>query len=178
VKIAQLQTITAHTVPTTTPSSTDLANTLIALLRGSHADNSPAVIAPHLASIAGPAKDEPYLKKTREIRCLFKNETFCDSTITNAQLSPLIDPLPCSIWKKILLKEFVDFAKLFASMEQGYDHNDEAEDFAAGFAIVKKNHLSAKCPVHTEAEWICVFGAWEAGIILICPHQTAELQGY
>jgi hypothetical protein len=177
-KIAQLRTNTAHTVPTTTPSSTDLANTLIALLGGSHADNSPAVIAPHLASIAGPAKDEPYLKKTREIRGLFKIETFRDSTITNAQLSPLIDPLPRSIWKKILLEEFVDFAKLFASMEQGYDHNDEAEDFAAGFAIVKKNHLSAKRPVRTEAEWIRVFGAWEAGVILIYPHRTAELQGY
>jgi hypothetical protein len=123
-------------------------------------------------------KDEPYLKKTREIRGLFKNETFRDSTITNAQLSPLINPLPRSIWKKILLEEFVDFAKLFASMEQGYDHNDEAEDFAAGFAIVKKNHLSAKRPVRTKAEWICVFSAWEAGVILIYPHRTAELQGY
>ena len=87
----------AYTVPTTTPSSTDLASTLIALLGGSHANNSSADIAPHLASIAGPAKNEPYLKKTREVRGLFKNETFCDSTITNAQLSPLIDPLPCSI---------------------------------------------------------------------------------
>jgi hypothetical protein len=110
------------------------------------------------------------LKKTREIRGLFKNETFRDSTITNAQLSPLIDPLHHSIWKKILLEEFVDFAKLFASMEQGYDHNDEAEDFAAGFTIVKKNHHSAKRPVCTEVEWIRVFGAWKAGVILIYPH--------
>jgi hypothetical protein len=109
---------------------------------------------------------------------LFKSDSFRDSTITNAQLAPLNEPLPRSIWKKIVLEEFVDFTKLFASMDQGYNHYDEPEDFAAGFAIIKKNHLSAKRDVISEADWIRVFDAWKDGVLLIFPHRATELQGY
>ncbi|KAF8218649.1 hypothetical protein L208DRAFT_1348970, partial [Tricholoma matsutake] len=87
-------------------------------------------------------------------------------------------PLPRSIWKKIVLEEFIDFTKLFASMDQGYNHYDEPEDFAAGFAIIKKNYLSAKCNIISEVDWIQVFDAWKDGVLLIFPHQATELQGY
>jgi hypothetical protein len=103
-------------------------------------------------------------------RVLFKSDSFRDSTITNAQLAPLNEPLPRSIWKKIVFEEFVDFTKLFASMDQGYNHYNEPEDFAVGFAIIKKNHLSAKHDVVSEADWIRVFDAWKDGVLLIFPH--------
>jgi len=137
-----------------------------------------ATVAPHLANIAGQAKSDSHLKKTRDIRALFKKEDFRDSTINDAQLADLPDPLPHSIWKKILLDEYVDFAKLFASMDHGYDHNDEAENFMPGYAIVKKDHIRSKKLIQTEADWIRIFGSWEAGVTLIYPHRKTELQGY
>jgi len=47
-----------------------------------------------------------------------------------------------------------------------------------GYANVKKDHIRTKKSVQTEAEWIRVFGAWEAGVILIYPHRKPELEGY
>jgi hypothetical protein len=163
--------------PSTNRSATQFAESLSTLFRDSHASDSTAFVAPHLAHIAGGARNDVHLKKTRDIRVLFKSDSFRDSTITNAQLAPLNEPLPRSIWKKIVLEEFVDFTKLFASMDQGYNHYDEPEDFAAGFAIIKKNHLSAKHDVVSEADWIHVFDAWKDGV-LIFPHRATELQGY
>jgi hypothetical protein len=165
-------------LPSTNRSAAQFAESLSTLFRDSHASDSAAVVAPHLARIAGGARNDVHLKKTREIRVLFKSDSFRDSTITNAQLAPLNEPLPRSIWKKIVLEEFVDFTKLFASMDQGYNHYDEPEDFAAGFAIIKKNHLSAKRDVVSEADWIRVFDAWKDGVLLIFPHRATELQGY
>jgi hypothetical protein len=156
--------------PSANRSTTQFPESLSMLFWDSHASDSAAVVAPHLAHIAGGARNDVHLKKTREIRVLFKSDSFCDLTITNAQLAPLNEPLPHSIWKKIVLEEFVDFTKLFASMDKGYNHHDELEDFAAGFAIIKKNHLSAKHDVVSEVDWIRVFDAWKDGVLLIFPH--------
>jgi hypothetical protein len=44
-------------------------------------------------------------------------------------------------------------------MDLGYNYQDELKDFPGGYAIVKKDQVSAKRPVQTEVEWIQVFGA-------------------
>jgi hypothetical protein len=139
--------------PSANQSAAQFAKSLSTLFWDSHAsDSAVVVVAPNLAHTAGGASNDVHLKKTQEIRVLFKSDSFCDLTITNAQLAPLNEPLPHSIWKKIVLEEFVDFTKLFASIDQGYNHYDELEDFAAGFAIINKNHLSAKHNVVSEAD--------------------------
>ena len=67
------------------------------------------------------------------------------------QLDKLI---PQSIWREIVQDRFVSFEKLYASMDLGYDHQDELKDFPGGYAIVKKDQVSAKRPVQTKAEWM------------------------
>ena len=69
------------------------------------------------------------------------------------QQQPMPDPLPRSIWKDIILDRYVDFEKLFASMDRGYDHDDEPKDFGSGYSSIKKEHFHAKKPVQTEADW-------------------------
>ena len=101
-----------------------------------------------------------------------------DAIINQAQLAPLAEPLPRSIWRKILQDQFVDFEKLFASMDRGYDHNDEPKDFAADFALVKKEQAYTKRALRTEADWIRVFSAWEHGVVALYPHRAEELQNY
>ena len=87
-------------------------------------------------------------------------------------------PLPHSIWKLIVEDRYVDFAKLFASMDPGYDPNDDLKDFGGGYALVKKDYLSAKWAIHTESDWIRVFTAWESGVTILYPHRKDELSEY
>jgi hypothetical protein len=51
------------------------------------------------------------------------------------------DPIPWSIWRDILLDKYVDFKKLYAGMDRGYDHDDEPKDFMSGYSIVKKDYI-------------------------------------
>ena len=93
-------------------------------------------------------------------------------------VQPLSDPIPRSIWKLIAQDHFVDFEKLFASMERGYDHNDEPREFAGGFSLIKKDASSAKRALQSESDWIRVFDAWKTGVILVYKHRASELEFY
>ena len=101
-----------------------------------------------------------------------------DAIINLMQRQPLSDPLPRSIWKEIILDKYVDFEKLFASMDRGYDHDDDPKDFGGGYSIVKKDHYRAKKSVQTESEWTRVARAWKQGVELLYPHRKAELTTY
>ena len=89
--------------------------------------------APHLAKLSAASKSDPHLDATQKLQSVFSPEKVQDMIISEAQLAPLAEPLPHSIWQKILQDQFVDFEKLFASMDRGYDHNNEPKDFAADF---------------------------------------------
>jgi hypothetical protein len=94
------------------------------------------------------------------------------------QQQKLDEPIPRLIWREIVQDRFVNFEKLYASMDLGYDHQDKLKDFPSGYAIVKKDQASAKRLIQTEAEWIRVFGAWMEGVGLLYPHRVTELQEY
>ena len=64
-----------------------------------------------------------------------------------------MQPLPRSIWKSIIEDRYVNFKKLFAAMDPGYDPYDIPQDIAGGFVLIKKDNTSTKHPIHTESEW-------------------------
>ena len=133
--------------------------------------------APHLAKLTASSGDS-HLDETWKLRQLFTAEKAVDAIVDVMQQQQLDEPIPRSIWRDIIQDRFVNFEKLYASMDLGYDHQDELKDFPGGYAIVKKDQASAKRPVQTEAEWIRVFGAWMGGVILLYPHRVPELQEY
>jgi hypothetical protein len=160
--------------------SEDLVN-LLGLSRSSSGSipSSVLAVAPHLGKLSSQIKSDPHLDQTRKYRIVFnKSDQVRDSLINDLQLVSLAEPIPRSIWKKIVQDDFVEFEKLYASMDRGYDHKDEPKSLSEDFAIVKKDQASAKRPLHTEAEWIRVFSAWEAGVVLLFPHRASELQTY
>ena len=63
-------------------------------------------------------------------------------------------------------------------MDSSYNHYDDISDFHAGYALVKKEHISAKKPLTSEADWIRVYGAWETAVLILYEHRKGELQGY
>jgi hypothetical protein len=134
--------------------------------------------APHLAKLCDPTATDPHLEKTQDLLSVYSPQNSQDILVNKAQFAPVGDPLPRTIWRKILLDLFVDFEKLFASMDRGYDHHDDPKDFGAGYALVKKDQAFSKRPLRTEADWIRVFGAWSSGVVFFFPHRDAELRDY
>jgi hypothetical protein len=134
--------------------------------------------APHLSKLSDPTATDPHLEKTQDLLSVYSPQSSQDVLVTKAQFAPVGDPLPRTIWRKILLDLFVDFEKLFASMDKGYDHHDEPKDFGAGYALVKKDQAFSKRPLRSEADWTRVFGAWSAGVAFFFPHREAELRDY
>ena len=90
----------------------------------------------------------------------------------------LSQPLPHSIWKIIIEDRYIDLPKLCASMDPGYDPNDDPKDFGGGYTLIKKDHLVAKRPICTKSDCICVFTGWESGVTILYPYRKAELLGY
>ncbi|KAF8233294.1 hypothetical protein L208DRAFT_1557284 [Tricholoma matsutake] len=132
----------------------------------------------HLSKLSNLTTTDPHLEKTQDLLLVYSPQSFQDILVNKAQFAPVGNPLPCTIWCKILLNLFIDFEKLFASMDKGYDHHDEPKDFGAGYVLVKKDQAFSKCLLWTEADWIRVFGAWLVGVAFFLPHQDTELWDY
>ena len=135
--------------------------------------------APHLRDLSAKSGRDPHLEDTWRLRTLYTSSKDTLEPIINLmQTQPLDQPLPRSIWKLIIQDQYVSFEKLLAATDVGYDHNDEAKDFGNGFALVKKDHTTAKKPLRGEADWTRIFNAWRDGTIMLYPHRREELQGY
>jgi len=111
--------------------------------------------APHLANLSSSIAGDSHLEETWKLRRAFSFEKAIDSILEMVQVQSLKDPLPRSIWRSIIQDQYVDFEKLYASMD-----------------------LGSKKPVRGEAEWIRLFEAWKSGVVLLYPHRATELGSY
>ena len=89
-----------------------------------------------------------------------------------------VNPIPQSIWHTIIQDMYVNFEKLYATMDQTYNHQDESKDFVGGFAFVWKDVVLSRKMVRTEGEWIRMFEAWRSAVVDLFPHRSLELERY
>ncbi|TFK97620.1 hypothetical protein BDV98DRAFT_596600 [Pterulicium gracile] len=82
--------------------------------------------APHLAMLEDVVDEDPYLQKTINLGILFASEK---DIIT----------LPESLWKDVILDQFVNFEKVLAALDGNYDYQDAGKDFGGGFVLIKKD---------------------------------------
>jgi hypothetical protein len=134
--------------------------------------------APHMAQLSAGVAADPHIEQTWKLRRAFGSDKSLDIVVDLMQLQSLVDPLPRTIWRSIIQDHYVNFEKINAAFEVGYDHLDEPKDFAGEYALVKNEQASAKRVVKTETEWIRVFAAWRTGVCRLYPHRVAELAGY
>jgi hypothetical protein len=132
---------------------------------------------PQLASLSGAVGDD-HLQETFRLRRIFASDKALDPTIDLMQQQQLDVPIPRGLWKDIIQDRFINFEKLFASMDVGYDHSEVPKDFHAGFVLVKKDQLVAKKALKSDGDWMRVFSAWETAVGLIYTHRVDELQRY
>ncbi|KAG6863404.1 hypothetical protein C0993_011679, partial [Termitomyces sp. T159_Od127] len=133
---------------------------------------------PHLVDLQNKVSDDPHISRTWYLRHEYTKEKVVDSLISLGQSQPLKEPISRAMWKLVILDQFVDFDKLYATFDRGYDHSDEPKDFMGGFSLIRKDHASAKRPVRTEYDWIRTFDAWMEAVVLFYPHREEELVRY
>lgn len=150
---------------TLTPKSASISSTILSQ-------------APHIAALVSSRISDPHIAETFRLRQLFAMEKSFDNLIAILQALPLKEPIARPFWHLIIQDHYVDFAKLFASMDHGYDHNEDAKEFFAGFAIIKKDISSAKRPVTSEANWYRIFDTWAKGVVSLYLHCEMELASY
>ena len=138
-------------------------------------------LAPHLQVLSVLDQDK-ILARTWELCHAFSADLkTLDSIIDTVQTWSLLDPLPRSVWKDIIQDCLVDFEKLHACLTRpGYDLQDDPKDFLSNgeYILIRKDQTNSKKPVQSSSEWSCLFAAWEAGILTLYPHRTAELSAY
>ncbi|KAJ6607544.1 hypothetical protein B0H10DRAFT_2439533 [Mycena sp. CBHHK59/15] len=161
---ADLERILGIKLPTSS-SSTSLSAALLS-------------VAPHMAQLSAGVTADPHIEETWKLRRAFAADKSLDLVIDLMQLQALVDPLPRTIWRSIVQDQYINFEKINAAFEVGYDHQDEPKDFAGEYVLVKKEQVLAKRAVKTETEWVRVFAAWRTGFCLLYPHRAAELSGY
>ncbi|KAG6867738.1 hypothetical protein C0993_011806 [Termitomyces sp. T159_Od127] len=135
-------------------------------------------VAPHLAQLQSQVSADPHIAKTWELRQEYGKERIVDSLIDLGQLQRVKDPISRAMWKLVIMDQYVDFEKLYATLDKAYNHNDEPKDFMAGFSLVKKDHAVAHRPILSESDWSCTFDAWMAAVVVFYPHREAELSSY
>jgi len=113
------------TAPNTALLSNEIADLLGISITKGFIPASVLAKAPHLSKISDLTSTDPHLEKTQELLSLYSPQFVQDILISKVQFAPFSDPLPRTVWHKILMNHFVDFEKLFASMDTGYDHHND-----------------------------------------------------
>ncbi|KAF5383038.1 hypothetical protein D9615_004923 [Tricholomella constricta] len=160
-----------------------LGSDALAELLGLHRGPEPLLpasvlaVAPHLGHLAASLND-PHLDETWKLRRAYTTDKVIDAVVNVLQTQPLPDPISRSMWRSIVQDQFVDFERLYATMDRGYDHNDEQSELPGGFALIRRDQVSAKRGVRTEADWCRVFDTWSKAVGIVYIHRVRELEGY
>lgn len=120
-------------------------------------------VAPHLARLQSNVIADPHIGETWKLRREYAKGRIVEALINLGQFQPLKDPISRAIWKLVILDHYVDFEKLYATLDRRFDHQGE----------VMANH-----PVRSESDWTRVFDAWMAAVLVFYPHRSGELASY
>lgn len=135
-------------------------------------------VAPHLADDADTVFEDPYLGETQKCKVAFASQKPFEFLIIKAQARKMPEPIANSIWRLIILDKYVDFEKLFVTLDPDYNPNDEAKEIGDSYTLLEKNSISSKRTVSSEAEWMRLYDVWFSGVLHFYPHRRAELTSY
>ncbi|KAF8801620.1 hypothetical protein BYT27DRAFT_7114507 [Phlegmacium glaucopus] len=135
-------------------------------------------VAPHLADDNGSVFENPHLNETQKCKIAYTNQKPFENLIIRAQGRKIREPIANSIWKLVILDKYVDFEKLYVTLEPGYNPNDEAKDLNEKFTLLERNSISSRRSITTEAEWMRLYDAWVDAVLLFYAHRKVELTSY
>ena len=181
---ASLLSKLAYTDPAASPDSSNVFERMLQLV-GQESSSSPSslsksllAIAPHLADDNDSVFNDPYLNETQKYKMAYAGHKPFENLIIKAQSRKVQEPVANSIWKLVILDKYVNFEKLYATLDPDYNPNDEAKELNDKFTLLEKNSISSKRSVATEAEWMQLFDIWASATLHFYPHRRAELTSY
>jgi len=101
-----------------------------------------------------------------------------ENLVIKAQGWKVLEPVANSIWRLVILDKYVDFEKLYATLNPGYNPNDEVKELNEKFTLLEKGSIGSKRSVTTEAEWICLYDVWAGAVLQFYPHRKDELSSF
>ncbi|KAF5392589.1 hypothetical protein D9757_002094 [Collybiopsis confluens] len=133
--------------------------------------------APHLASLSTPISAPLHVQKTWKLRAVIAVESDLTPLLHQISAQSFTDPLPRALLRLIVKDQYVDFEKVHATVTQpGLIH--DSKDFSTDYTLVRKEATIRSLPLSTEAQWLRVFYAWLAPLLLVYPHRKDELHAY
>jgi hypothetical protein len=135
-------------------------------------------VAPHLADDDNTVFEDPYLGETQKCKIAYAGQKPFENLIIKAQGRKVREPIANSIWRLVILDKYVDFEKLYVTLDPGYNPNDEAKELNDKFTLLEKHSISSKRSVLTEAEWMRLYDVWVEAVLHFYPHRKAELSSY
>ncbi|KAJ8072826.1 hypothetical protein PM082_016385 [Marasmius tenuissimus] len=122
---------------------------------------------------------DPHIGQTLAItRHFVQDKSELELMLLRACSFQLVDPVPHSIWKEVILDRYVNFDKLNHTLQPGYNQSDEPKLELGDLVISDKSRISSKKPVTTVSDWGRVFGAGAEAVTIIYPHRKTELRAY
>ena len=135
-------------------------------------------VAPHLADDEDTVFEDPHLSETQKCKMAYASQKPFENLIIKAQGRKVLEPIANSVWRLVILDKYVDFDKLYVTLDPGYNPNDEAKELNEKFTLLEKNSISTKRPVSTEAEWMRLYDVWAGAVLQFYPHRKVELASY
>jgi hypothetical protein len=135
-------------------------------------------VAPHLADDENTVFEDPHLSETQKCKIAYAGQKPFENLIIKAQGRRMHEPIANSIWRLVILDKYVDFEKLYVTLDPSYNPNDEAKELNDRFTLLEKNSISSRRSVLTEAEWMRLYDVWVDAVVLFYPHRKAELISY
>ena len=134
-------------------------------------------VAPHLAD-EDTLSEDPYLNETQKCKVAYANQKPFENLVIKAQGRKVPEPIANSIWRLVILDKYVDFEKLYVTLDPGYNPNNDARDFTDKFILLEKHTITSRRPVSTEAEWLRLYDIWVCAVLHFYPHRREELASY
>ncbi|KAJ8517701.1 hypothetical protein ONZ45_g5144 [Pleurotus djamor] len=134
--------------------------------------------APHLQRLTNTSLLDKHILQTWELRALYSTDKALEGIVNSVPLQATGEPLPRPIWKDIIRDFYVNFEKIHAYVQYDFDQKDDFKEFLGDYVVTKRDSINARLPITNEAEWLRVFSAWEAAVLVVYPHRQDELSAY
>jgi hypothetical protein len=114
-------------------------------------------VALHLADDIDTLFEDLYFNEIQKCKAAYANQKPFENLIIQAKGWKVQKPIANTIWRLVILDKYVDFKKLYVTLDLSYNPNDDAKDLTDKFTLLEKHTVSSRRPVSTEAEWMRLY---------------------
>ena len=131
--------------------------------------------------VGRPLFADAYLEKTRQkvSRMRGLDTDTIISYLRSSAGDRLSTPLPSSLWKHVLLDEYMPFDKIQGLLLSNFSPNEDAgRSLTDDLVIMRRDAVVPSSAVILESDWSRCFEVWREAMLVVFPHRREELESY